>query len=112
MMVRVLTSYSIPSIFLCLCLCLCLSLFLFLFLFNSITVPCERFDAQHCNAKRTADGGKNHTHALELVFPEPNYANYGHAAALRREVRANLRSSKRSDTTATPRYLQFIPLSS
>jgi hypothetical protein len=49
-------------------------------------VPCDRFDAQHCNAKRTADGGVNHSHALELVFPEPDYANYGRAAALRKEV--------------------------
>jgi len=29
---------------------------------------------------------KNHTHALELEFPEPHYADYELAANLRREV--------------------------
>ena len=53
--------------------------------FYTLQVPCDRTSA-HCDAKRTADGGRNHTHALELEFPEPDYGDYGTAAGLRREV--------------------------
>jgi len=54
--------------------------------FFSLQVECQRFDVAHCNAKRQADGFKNHKHSLELTFPEPDYGDYGAASGLRKEL--------------------------
>ena len=48
-------------------------------------VPCDR-NTSHCNAKRRANGGRNHTHPLELEFPQVDYDDYKTAAQLRKEL--------------------------
>ncbi len=48
-------------------------------------VPCIR-TSKHCNSRRAAASGMNHTHPLEIARPEVDYSYYERAVALRQEV--------------------------
>ena len=48
-------------------------------------VPCLR-TSKHCNTRRMASSGRNHTHPLEIVRPETDYSYYERAVALRQET--------------------------
>jgi len=48
-------------------------------------VPCLR-TSKHCNTRRMASSGRNHTHPLEIVRPETDYSFYERAVALRQET--------------------------
>lgn len=49
-------------------------------------VPCLRAN-KHCNTRRSAASGMNHTHPLEIMRPSVDYSYYERAVALRQEVR-------------------------
>ena len=49
-------------------------------------VPCLR-SSKHCNTRRMAASGMNHTHPLEIMRPEVDYSYYERVVALRQETR-------------------------
>ena len=49
-------------------------------------VPCLR-TSKHCNTRRSAASGMNHTHPLEIIRPSVDYTYYERAVALRQEAR-------------------------
>ena len=48
-------------------------------------VPCLRA-SKHCNTRRMAASGMNHTHPLEIKRPETDFSYFDRAVALRQEV--------------------------